>query len=224
VTIARFALVTVSSSRTTTWPALTRSPSRASTSPTTPPVGCCTFFTLDSTTICPARSARPRSPPSRPAAEAAGQNHDDGKADDQMHADRPQRALLLAAAHDLETPPSETILIGLGGVTAAAPAPARFPWTEGLHAAVFQDQELVDALDADRPMRDHHHDGAALARGADARVSASSPRCRDWSSARRARSGTDCRTAPAPAPRAAPGRPRARCPARRSGCRSPRAS
>jgi hypothetical protein len=57
--MARFALVTVSSSRTTMSPALTTSPSRARTSPTTPPVGCCTFLTLDSTTIWPGAISAP---------------------------------------------------------------------------------------------------------------------------------------------------------------------
>ena len=37
---------------------------------------------------------------------------------------------------------------------------------EGLHAAVLQDQKLIDRLDPDRPVRNHHHDGAAFARGA----------------------------------------------------------
>jgi hypothetical protein len=73
VTMARLALVTVSSSRTTTSPALTRSPSRARNSPTTPPVGCWTFFTLDSTTIDPGAISAPEisaveaQPPSPPA-------------------------------------------------------------------------------------------------------------------------------------------------------------
>jgi hypothetical protein len=66
-TMARLALTTVSSSRTTMSPALTISPSRTLTSPTTPPVGCCTFLTLESTTTDPARSARPKSAPSRPS-------------------------------------------------------------------------------------------------------------------------------------------------------------
>jgi hypothetical protein len=49
VIIARFALVCVSSSRTTISPRLTGSPSRTRNSPTTPPVGCWTFFTFEST-------------------------------------------------------------------------------------------------------------------------------------------------------------------------------
>ena len=55
----RLARVTVSSSRTTTSPALTRSPSRTRTSPTTPPVGCCTFLILVSTTIEPGAISAP---------------------------------------------------------------------------------------------------------------------------------------------------------------------
>ena len=57
--MARLALVTVSSSRTTMSPAFTNMPSRARTSPTTPPVGCCTFFTLESTTTCPGAISAP---------------------------------------------------------------------------------------------------------------------------------------------------------------------
>ena len=37
---------------------------------------------------------------------------------------------------------------------------------ERLHAAVLQDQYLIDRRDPDRPVRDHDHDGAALARAA----------------------------------------------------------
>ena len=37
---------------------------------------------------------------------------------------------------------------------------------ERLHAAVLQHQQLIDRLDADRPVRHHDHDGAALARAA----------------------------------------------------------
>ncbi len=51
VTMARLARVTVSSRRTRICPAFTWSPSCTSNSPTMPPVGCCTFFTLESTTI-----------------------------------------------------------------------------------------------------------------------------------------------------------------------------
>ena len=61
VTIARLARVTVSSSRTTMSPILTLSPSRTRTSPTMPPVGCCTFLTLESTTICPGAISAPES-------------------------------------------------------------------------------------------------------------------------------------------------------------------
>ena len=68
------ALVTVSSSRSTIWPASTSSPSLTRISPTTPPVGCCTFFTLDSTTMVPGAitapanwvvAAQPPTPPTR---------------------------------------------------------------------------------------------------------------------------------------------------------------
>ena len=46
-TMSRLARVCVSSSRISTSPAWTRSPSRTRSSPTTPPVGCCTFLTSD---------------------------------------------------------------------------------------------------------------------------------------------------------------------------------
>src|SRR5262245_24087143 len=66
----------VGSSRATTSPARTRSPSRTRSSPMTPPVGCCTFFTLESTTIWPAAIRAPESlvvlaqPPTPPASRA----------------------------------------------------------------------------------------------------------------------------------------------------------
>ena len=40
-------------------PAFTRSPSRTRSSPTTPPVGCCTFLTFESTTIEPCAISAP---------------------------------------------------------------------------------------------------------------------------------------------------------------------
>ena len=58
-TIARLACVCVSSSRMTMSPALTLSPSRTRSSPTTPPVGCCTFLTLVSTTSWPCAITAP---------------------------------------------------------------------------------------------------------------------------------------------------------------------
>src|SRR5260370_15306036 len=42
-------------------PALTRSPSRTRSSPTTPPVGCCTFLTFESTTMEPGAISAPES-------------------------------------------------------------------------------------------------------------------------------------------------------------------
>ena len=54
-------------------PALTTSPSRTRTSPTTPPVGCCTFLTLESTTTDPGAISAPEigtveaQPPKPPA-------------------------------------------------------------------------------------------------------------------------------------------------------------
>jgi hypothetical protein len=77
--IARLARVTVSSSRIRMSPALTWSPSCTRTSPTTPPVGCWTFFTLESTTNEPwamsapeisAVDAQPPTPSARKATTA----------------------------------------------------------------------------------------------------------------------------------------------------------
>ena len=59
--MARLARVMVSSSRSTTSPARTRWPSRTSSSPTIPPVRCCTFLTLESTTIDPGAITAPDS-------------------------------------------------------------------------------------------------------------------------------------------------------------------
>ena len=59
VTMARLARVTVSSSCTRMSPALTRSPSCTLSLPTTPPVGCCTFLTLESTTMEPCAMSAP---------------------------------------------------------------------------------------------------------------------------------------------------------------------
>ena len=59
VTMARLVRACVSSSRTTMSPFLTRSPSLTLSSPTTPPVGCCTFLTLLSTTSLPGAMTAP---------------------------------------------------------------------------------------------------------------------------------------------------------------------
>ena len=53
----------------------------------------------------------------RPAAKPAGKNGDHRQADDQMQPYRLPRSALFAVAHDLATPPSDTILMGLGGAT-----------------------------------------------------------------------------------------------------------
>ena len=94
--MARLALTTVSSSRTTISPALTMSPSRTRTSPTTPPVGCCTFLTLESTTTEPGAISAPEictveaQPPNPPASTSTS-----ARPDDQMRPDRAARALQL---------------------------------------------------------------------------------------------------------------------------------
>src|SRR5712664_973861 len=70
------------------------------------------------------RDQRPRDLRRRcPAAKPAGKNDDHRQADVQMQPYRLQRSLLLAAAHDLATPPSDTILMGLGGATRCSTCP-----------------------------------------------------------------------------------------------------
>jgi len=73
--------------------------------------------------------------------------------------------------------PSDTILIAWGGATRCSTCPSTVSLgPEGLHAAVLSGPELIERLYRDRPVpQRRHHDGAALARRAIARVSASSP-------------------------------------------------
>ena len=59
VITARLARVTVSSKRTRMSPARTSAPSRTRSSLTTPPVGCWSFFTLESTTSEPGAITAP---------------------------------------------------------------------------------------------------------------------------------------------------------------------
>jgi hypothetical protein len=55
----RVDLVTVSSRRSTICPSSTSLPPLTRISPTTPPVGCCTFLMFDSTTIVPGAITAP---------------------------------------------------------------------------------------------------------------------------------------------------------------------
>ena len=91
-TIARFACVIVSSSRTTMSPACTLSPSRTRSSPTTPPVGCWTFLTFEFDDEAAGRDhgARQLGRRRKPA-DPAGEKRHDRKAAKQMPADRPLR-------------------------------------------------------------------------------------------------------------------------------------
>ena len=59
LTADRFACASVGSSRSSNSPASTRAPSPTISSPTTPPPGCCTFFTFDSTTSEPSAITAP---------------------------------------------------------------------------------------------------------------------------------------------------------------------
>src|SRR5262245_55159008 len=74
--IVKFARVMVWSRRATISPPFTRSPSRTRSSPTTPPVGCCTFLTFESTTTVPDAISAPASlvvpaqPPTAPTRTA----------------------------------------------------------------------------------------------------------------------------------------------------------
>ena len=86
-----------------------------------------------------------------------------------------RRARVSSAVMIFAAPASDTILIGGGDHPLQHLAEHGLLRTERLHAAVLQDQQLIDRLDADRPVRHHDHDGAALARTRTARVSASSP-------------------------------------------------
>src|SRR6266481_2153193 len=59
----------------------------------------------------------------RPATKPAGKNDDHRQTDDQMQPYRLPRSALFAAAHDLATPPSDTILMGVGGATRCSTCP-----------------------------------------------------------------------------------------------------
>ena len=81
--------MTVSSSRRTMLPALTRWPSRTNSSPTTPPVGCWIFFTLVSTTTDARRDdGAGQLGGCGPAADAADQQDGDDGAAEEVMADR----------------------------------------------------------------------------------------------------------------------------------------
>ena len=129
----------------------------ARSSPTTPPVGMLDFLDVGIDHDRARRDQRAGYLRRRcPAAETAGENEDDGKPDDQMQPDRRLRAFRCLVVHDFATPASETILIGEGGADPLQHlSQNRFLGAEGLHAAVLENQQLIDRLDGDRPMRDH---------------------------------------------------------------------
>src|SRR5215207_5647339 len=146
-TIARFACVIVSSSRTTMSPACTLSPSRTRSSPTTPPVGCWTFLTFESTTRLPGAITAPdssvvaASPPTPPARSAT-----------------------------TARPPSSWLRIDrcAGACRAAEHLVQHLVLrSEGLGFPIRHHQNEIDAGERARAVRDHHDDAAAGARAQD---------------------------------------------------------
>src|SRR5215471_1011448 len=165
MTIARFARVIVSSRRMTTSPAITRTPSRTRSSPTTPPVGCCTFLTFESTTREPDATTAPDSsvvvaqPPRPPTTRSP-----------MVIAARTWRRIerLAPLALVLITSPRLAFRCELYWAQMGLCALKHFLqhlllWSEGLHAPVRDRQEQVDAQQGRRTMGDHDHDGAAFA-------------------------------------------------------------
>ena len=158
------ALVTVSSSRSTIWPASTSSPSLTRISPTTPPVGCCTFFTLDSTTMVPGAITAPANwvvaaqPPTPPTSSTVIANPDEIEL-----SDRAARVL----GHFW--PPTVVSLTTLRLPTAAGWGAGRavilrthlIARPELLLLPVGKHQQVVANGQHRRPMRDQHDDGAA---------------------------------------------------------------
>ena len=123
-TIARLALTTVSSSRTTISPALT---TIAVAHPHLADHAAGRMLHLLDVGIrpppIPARSARPRSAPSRPSRRTRrpARAPAPGRRSDASVSSGGRRAIALG--HDLATPASETILIGAGGATRCSTCP-----------------------------------------------------------------------------------------------------
>src|SRR3954452_20954144 len=170
--MARLAFTTVSSRRTTISPALTVSPSCARTSPTTPPVGCCTFLTLESTTTCPGAISAPEigtveAQPPKPQVKTSITTRPTTMCE-RIDSRAPFRS---SFGFQIMTFSSSRLGSGIGNDLDRRRrrdalqylAEHGFLGSEGLHAAVLQHQQLIDRLDADRPVRHHDHDGAALA-------------------------------------------------------------
>src|SRR6266516_4811414 len=165
LTIAKFARVTVSSSRTTTSPTLTRSPSCTLSSPTMPPVRCWTFLIFESTTTdplaitAPANSGGEAHPPTPPASSATTatpanrwrrmERRDalasffiDLSSDIRDHLQGPRRRSRLAAHH-------------LGRDLILGP--------EGLRAPLIHHQQMIDGRKCAGPVGDDNHDAAPAA-------------------------------------------------------------
>src|SRR5215208_6848028 len=162
-------------------PALTLSPSRTLSSPTTPPVGCWTFLTFESTTTrpdaitAPASSVVAASPPTPPASKAT-------MAIPQMRWRWIERCDLAFA--------SKTVLLKLRRPLARRhprqaaalrrPRPRRAHRgalhdlaqhlalrPEGLHPSLTHDEQIVDGGEGARTVRHHDDDLSARPRGRD---------------------------------------------------------
>src|SRR5579871_1801271 len=181
--MARLARVTVSSSRTSTSPALTVSPSLTRSSPTTPPVGCCTFLTLESTTTDPcaisapeilAVDAQPPSPPASTSTTASPMTRwrrIDCRAGDEcsgpVMSAPPVLPGVLSCLWSRFLPRGRPSAIrddldrrrGLDPLQHLAKH--LFLRPKRLEAAVLDHQDVVDAFNTDWPVRHHDDDAAA---------------------------------------------------------------
>ena len=233
VTIARLARVMVSSSRTTTSPAFTWSPSRTRISPTTPPVGCWTFLTLVSTTsvpgaiTAPANSVVAAQPPMPPTSRTTA-----ATPSSEMAADGRWRVWqsLPASIMTLSLRDSATTLQRRGREPALLrPLPDANAWRSTSSLRARRPATRPSAITSTRSTP-----ASALGRCATTTTmpprartpmiacgrAPPRPRRRGWSSARRAPPGTDRRRARGPARCAGAGRPKAPRRPRRSGSRS----
>src|SRR5215510_10476182 len=169
--MSRLARIWVSSSETTMSPALTSLPSRTLSLPTTPPVGCCTFLTLESTTSWPAAITAPENSvviaqPPRPRTRSSA------AAAIATVCRRSESAVLIARyswrrpsglVHDAQARRRRG---GYGGRGRRGPPPALHELILALGrtgAALPHLHDQVDAGKRARAMRDHDHDPAARA-------------------------------------------------------------
>src|SRR5271166_2954992 len=144
-------------------PALTRSPSRTRISPITPPVGCCTFLTFESTTIDPEAISAPESavvpaqPPTPPAripntVKPASMLR---RMDRRVGVDLACTLRTPGFRNDLERPRRRLAMEHLGEDFVLGP--------EGRSAAFFHCQKKIDPRNSARAVRNHDRDAAACA-------------------------------------------------------------